>query len=623
MKKFLSLLLVAVLVSAMFVVPVSADDAAAEATNVALNKEYTISGNGKNYGHTGSVTDGIICEKPFSGDAAASSDERKASWFCFYYHIKESFQPNVNAPDGIGYIIIDLEEEYALSSLRVFLIDKPTWGSPIPDAVNAYVSLDGVAYEEVGTFGLECEEDSPFWSEIEVECTARYLKIEVDLGSTEGYLGEVEAYGVKPGSDSDDEEDGEDDDEETTGPIYVEKVVSSYKDYTTSPLFRQSEAYDWSVDAPIAYPDDALNEEMTNGVVADIANWDAFWADNTPIIGFHGNTPAFEEDGVSYPSYKDVGYAWIKVDLGAVESVNKLSANVHNMDVSSSVTSVSFAVSEDGEEWTVVGTVETPDMGNVEAVLELDEAVNAKFVEYRFVSGAYWMFVSEVKAISTVERNIVKDATVNITASETAAANSDGAVTVFKAGDSDRVVTSDEANLRYSWFIIVDEEGKIVSIGNNLVKASENKQGFITEATVPAGGALIAFYYNASGAAANQTLMDVYNDVLLVANNGAAIYNTYISVESDYVLELSDEAITITNTAKGGPVVDDDDKEDIEAKMKELLGEAPADAKVDYVIEAPESYEAGDEITVTVTVKNITAENGIHVAAFKLLYDNE
>jgi hypothetical protein len=41
------------------------------------------------------------------------------------------------------------------------------------------------------------------------------------------------------------------------------------------------------------------------------------------------------------------------------------------------------------------------------------------------------------------------------------------------------------------------------------------------------------------------------------------------------------------------------------------------------VIEAPESYEAGDEITVTVTVKNITAENGIHVAAFKLLYDNE
>ena len=64
-------------------------------------------------------------------------------------------------------------------------------------------------------------------------------------------------------------------------------------------------------------------------------------------------------------------------------------------------------------------------------------------------------------------------------------------------------------------------------------------------------------------------------------------------------------------------------KEDVEAEMKELLGEASADAKVDYVIDAPESYEAGDEITVTVTVKNITAENGIHVAAFKLLYDNE
>ena len=57
--------------------------------------------------------------------------------------------------------------------------------------------------------------------------------------------------------------------------------------------------------------------------------------------------------------------------------------------------------------------------------------------------------------------------------------------------------------------------------------------------------------------------------------------------------------------------------------MKEALGEANADSKVEYVIDAPASYEKGDKITVTVTVKNITAENGIHVAAFKLYYDKE
>ena len=64
-------------------------------------------------------------------------------------------------------------------------------------------------------------------------------------------------------------------------------------------------------------------------------------------------------------------------------------------------------------------------------------------------------------------------------------------------------------------------------------------------------------------------------------------------------------------------------KEDIEPALKELLGAANEDAKFDVVITAPETYEAGDEITVTVEVKNITAENGLHLVKFELLYDNE
>ncbi|MBR5285908.1 MAG: hypothetical protein IKU30_03330, partial [Clostridia bacterium] len=62
---------------------------------------------------------------------------------------------------------------------------------------------------------------------------------------------------------------------------------------------------------------------------------------------------------------------------------------------------------------------------------------------------------------------------------------------------------------------------------------------------------------------------------------------------------------TITAYVPGNANTPEAPKEDVEAEMKELLGEASADAKVDYVIDAPESYEAGDEITVTVTVKNI------------------
>ncbi len=249
MKKFLSILLIAVLVSAMLVVPASAEDndePAETPTNVALNKGYTISGNGKNYSHTGSVTDGIVCEKPFSGSSAASKEERLSSWFCFYYHVNAAYQPNVNAPDGIGYLIIDLEDEYDLSALKVFLIDKPTWGSPIPDAVNAYVSLDGVAFEEVGTFDLECEEDSPFWSEIEVDCKARYLKIEMDLGSTEGYLGEVEAYGVKAKADNGD--NGNDDDNKEPAGSTVEELMQEALGEASADA-----KVDYVIDAPESY----------------------------------------------------------------------------------------------------------------------------------------------------------------------------------------------------------------------------------------------------------------------------------------------------------------------------------------------------------------------------------
>ena len=45
------------------------------------------------------------------------------------------------------------------------------------------------------------------------------------------------------------------------------------------------------------------------------------------------------------------------------------------------------------------------------------------------------------------------------------------------------------------------------------------------------------------------------------------------------------------------------------------------DTKFELEINAPEYYLAGDNVNVTVTVKNITAEKGLHVVRFKFLYD--
>ena len=48
---------------------------------------------------------------------------------------------------------------------------------------------------------------------------------------------------------------------------------------------------------------------------------------------------------------------------------------------------------------------------------------------------------------------------------------------------------------------------------------------------------------------------------------------------------------------------------------------ATDDAKFELEINAPKYYLAGDSVNVTVSVKNITAENGLHVVRFKFLYD--
>lgn len=71
---------------------------------------------------------------------------------------------------------------------------------------------------------------------------------------------------------------------------------------------------------------------------------------------------------------------------------------------------------------------------------------------------------------------------------------------------------------------------------------------------------------------------------------------------------------------------EEENDETIESPIKEELesavGEANADSKFNLVIDAPESYRAGDEIAITVTVKNITAEFGIDHLKFIFKYDN-
>ena len=61
--------------------------------------------------------------------------------------------------------------------------------------------------------------------------------------------------------------------------------------------------------------------------------------------------------------------------------------------------------------------------------------------------------------------------------------------------------------------------------------------------------------------------------------------------------------------------------EGIEDELKELVGEANEAPAFDLIIDAPETYEAGDSITVKVTVDNIASKYGIDYVKFILNYD--
>lgn len=168
------------------------------------------------------------------------------------------------------------------------------------------------------------------------------------------------------------------------------KNVALGKSYTIAPLYRQdSTTWTWSDTADIAYPDE-------DGITLTDGNtqWEANTYSDPVWMGFNANTP----------DTKELGYAWMNVDLGKAENVKALALHVGGTGLTGGIklpSAVEFFVSNDGENWNSAGTATLPeDLGSLvggPAILVLDEAVSAKYVQAR-VSGSGWMFVSEFEA---------------------------------------------------------------------------------------------------------------------------------------------------------------------------------------------------------------------------------
>lgn len=135
--------------------------------------------------------------------------------------------------------------------------------------------------------------------------------------------------------------------------------------------------------------------------------------------------------------------------------------------------------------------------------------------------------------------------------------NGDGMVLFFQGNRTgERIVSSEEHNLRYTFLLVFDRNGKCVQVGNNLLFASRDNtwQNYIV---IPERGFLIAFYYNESSFTTNVQIYNYYVSLcnVLTGKPEDDIYNYTLEIESDYTCKHDNGKLSFTygtyGTVKG------------------------------------------------------------------------
>lgn len=342
--------------------------------NIALKKPYTV--NGKVYIGTqtdadangnplGKYTDGTI--------STSGSDAANACW-------------KGNSID----ITIDLKGNYLIKNVRTDMYGD-TWGIPDPVGyeVRASVSQDGVNFTDIGAATMSDETVNGEWKFREFNLKtgndttiAKYIRITYinkDTTNTNTFFwsSEIRVYGAESVN------------------IANKDNLALNKSYSTSGIY--------TVNGVANYPDEN-GTSMTNGKVAASAG---SYSD-TEFAGFNATT---EE-------YKANGYAAITVDLGAKYDLNKFVAHFgssYDKNGPAGIyapTKMTVCVSDNGSGWTEAGSVTIADNSStncMSATLSLNESVNGRYVQYRFVANKNWIMIAEVEAYGTSSGTVTPD----------------------------------------------------------------------------------------------------------------------------------------------------------------------------------------------------------------------
>lgn len=175
-----------------------------ETKNVAEGKPYTgaePSTNSNNTRYNAKLTDGAAKD--------SLSDLVEGDWFAFYCN---EGAEGINAPDKIGTFVVDLEEVYTVSSVKLNTFVGNMWGIVPPESVKVEYSEDGETYSLLAekAFTTPEKEKDADGKEIEIDkvefvefkgteaVNARYIKVTVKLAGIFAFINEVQVMGEVP-----------------------------------------------------------------------------------------------------------------------------------------------------------------------------------------------------------------------------------------------------------------------------------------------------------------------------------------------------------------------------------------------------------------------------------------
>lgn len=196
MKKALSLILVAVLMSVLCV-PASA---AMTEQNVAINKSYTTAGIYAD--QSGNIPYPDEEGKTLTDGQYASGGYSDALWVGF----------NIGAPDiasadpKVGSVVVDLGESFDITGISGhFSAGAADAGIAPPSKVTFYASNNGTEWTLIGEGVKEEIADGDLTLNIgidEVEATGRYFKMEIEFATNWAFVSEFEVFAMAEESET-------------------------------------------------------------------------------------------------------------------------------------------------------------------------------------------------------------------------------------------------------------------------------------------------------------------------------------------------------------------------------------------------------------------------------------